>query len=207
MNNYATILNKILEKRIIAILRVSSQDKAAKGIEALKRGGIQVIEVTMNTPGAVETIAKYAQDSELLLGAGTVLDEASCFQAIQHGANYIVTPNINESVIRCANRYQKPVVCGCMTPTEIMTALELGVNLIKAFPAETLGKRFIKDIKAPFPQVLIGPTGGVSLDNIKEWNAAGADIFGIAGEFSKLANEGTYEELTKTARKYVNAIQ
>ena len=207
MNNDATILNKILEKRIIAILRVSSQDKAAKGIEALKKGGIQVIEVSMNTPGAVETIAKYSQDRELLLGAGTVLDEAACFQAIQHGADYIVTPSINEGVIRCANRYQKPVVCGCMTPTEIMTALELGVNLIKAFPAGTLGKKFIKDIKAPFPQVLIGPTGGVNLENIKEWNAAGANIFGIAGEFSKLANEEAYEELTKTARKYVSAIE
>lgn len=207
MKNYVTIINKILEKRIIAILRVTSQDKAAKGIEALKKGGIQNIEVTMNTPGALETIAKYSQDSELLIGAGTVLDEASCLNAIQHGADYIVTPTVNEGVIRCANRYQKPVVCGCMTPTEIVSALELGVNLIKAFPAGVLGKRFIKDIKAPLPQVLIGPTGGVNLDNIKEWNEAGADIFGIAGEFSKLTNEERYDELVETARKYVSAIQ
>ena len=119
--NYVSILNQLLENKIIAILRLDSPQKAQKGIEALKKGGIQAIEVTLNTPGALQVISHYQNVSDLLIGAGTVLDEASCLNAIQHGAQYIVTPTLNEGVIKCANRYQKPVICGCMTPTEIMT--------------------------------------------------------------------------------------
>ena len=105
-----------------------------------------------------------------------------------------------------ANRYQKPVICGCMTPTEIMTALELGVNMIKLFPASILGLDSIKAIKAPIPQALIGPTGGVNLENITLWQKPGADFYGIAGEFSKLANEEKYSELTEIAHRYCTAI-
>ena len=196
--NYVSILNQLLENKIIAILRLDSPQKAQKGIEALKKGGIQAIEVTLNTPGALQVISHYQNVSDLLIGAGTVLDEASCLNAIQHGAQYIVTPTLNEGVIKCANRYQKPVICGCMTPTEIMTALELGVNI--------LGLDSIKAIKAPIPQALIGPTGGVNLENITLWQKSGADFYGIAGEFSKLANEEKYSELTEIAHRYCTAI-
>ena len=189
--NYVSILNQLLENKIIAILRLDSPQKAQKGIEALKKGGIQAIEVTLNTPGALQVISHYQNVSDLLIGAGTVLDEASC---------------LNEGVIKCANRYQKPVICGCMTPTEIMTALELGVNMIKLFPASILGLDSIKAIKAPIPQALIGPTGGVNLENITLWQKSGADFYGIAGEFSKLANEEKYSELTEIAHRYCTAI-
>ena len=179
--NYVSILNQLLDAKIIAILRLDSPEKAQRGIEALKKGGIRAIEVTMNTPGALQVISHYQNTPDLLIGAGTVLDEASCLNAIQHGAQYIVTPTLNEGVIKCANRYQKPVICGCMTPTEIMTALELGVNMIKLFPASILGLDSIKAIKAPIPQALIGPTGGVNLENITLWQKSGADFYGIAG--------------------------
>ena len=105
--NYVSILNQLLENKIIAILRLDSPQKAQKGIEALKKGGIQAIEVTLNTPGALQVISHYQNVSDLLIGAGTVFDEASCLNAIQHGAQYIVTPTLNEGVIKCANRYQK----------------------------------------------------------------------------------------------------
>ena len=196
--NYVSILNQLLENKIIAILRLDSPQKAQKGIEALKKGGIQAIEVTLNTPGALQVISHYQNVSDLLIGAGTVLDEASCLNAIQHGAQYIVTPTLNEGVIKCANRYQKPVIC--------MTALELGVNMIKLFPASILGLDSIKAIKAPIPQALIGPTGGVNLENITLWQKSGADFYGIAGEFSKLANEEKYSELTEIAHRYCTAI-
>ena len=195
--NYVSILNQLLENKIIAILRLDSPQKAQKGIEALKKGGIQAIEVTLNTPGALQVISHYQNVSDLLIGAGTVLDEASCLNAIQHGAQYIVTPTLNEGVIKCANRYQKPVICGCMT---------LGVNMIKLFPASILGLDSIKAIKAPIPQALIGPTGGVNLENITLWQKSGADFYGIAGEFSKLANEEKYSELTEIAHRYCTAI-
>lgn len=204
--NYASIINNLLEAKIIAILRLDSPQKAQYGIEALKKGGIQAIEVTMNTPGALQVISQYQNTPGLLIGAGTVLDEATCLSAIQHGAQYIVTPTLNEGVIKCANRYQKPVICGCMSPTEIITALELGVNMIKLFPASILGTNAIKAIKGPIPQALIGPTGGVNLENITIWEKSGADFYGIAGEFSQLANERKYSELTDTAQKYCAAI-
>lgn len=204
--NYISISNHLLNAKIIAILRLDSPQKAQKGIEALKEGGIRTIEVTMNTPGALQVISHYQNVPDLLIGAGTVLDEASCLNAIQHGAQYIVTPTLNEGVIKCANRYQKPVICGCMTPTEIITALELGVNMIKLFPASILGPDTIKAIKGPIPQALIGPTSGVNLKNISIWENSGADFYGIAGEFSKLANEEKYSELTEITKKYCTAI-
>ena len=204
--NYVSILNQLLDAKIIAILRLDSPEKAQRGIEALEKGGIRAIEVTMNTPGALQVISHYQNTPDLLIGAGTVLDEASCLNAIRHGAQYIVTPTLNEGVIKCANRYQKPVICGCMTPTEIITALELGVNMIKLFPASILGSGAIKDIKGPIPQALIGPTGGVNLENITIWEKSGADFYGIAGEFSKLAGEEKYSELTETAHRYCTAI-
>ena len=194
---YVSTFNQLFENKIIAILRLDSPQKAQKGIEALKKGGIQAIEVTLNTPGALQVISHYQNVSDLLIGAGTVLDEASCLNAIQHGAQYIVTPTLNEGVIKCANRYQKPVICGCMTPTEIITALELGVNMIKLFPASILGLDSIKAIKAPIPQ---------ALENITVWQKSGADFYGIAGEFSKLANEEKYSELTEIAHRYSAAI-
>lgn len=206
MKNYIDIAKELLTEKIIAILRVDSREKAYKGVEALCSGGIRNIEVTMNTPGVLEVIERFANDSRVMIGAGTVLDETACFSAIQHGANYIVTPTLNHGVIRCANRYQRPVVCGCATPSEMMEALELGVNMIKLFPASAVPYDFIKAVKAPLPQLLIGPTGGVSLKNLKEWEKAGADFYGIAGELSSLAKQERYEELESAARQYVQAV-
>lgn len=143
--------------------------------------------MTLNTPGALQVISHYQNVSDLLIGAGTVLDEASCLNAIQHGAQYIVTPTLNEGVIKCANRYQKPVICGCMTPTEIMTALELGVNMIKLFPASILGLDSIKAIKAPIPQALIGPTGGVNLENITLWQKSGCRFLRHCGRIFQIS--------------------
>lgn len=207
MRNYIEIAQKLLSEKIIAILRVGDGEKAKKGVEALARGGIKNIEVTLNTPGALEVIAYYANNGEIMIGAGTVLDESGCFAAVSHGANYIVTPTLNGDVIRCANRYQKPVICGCYTPSEMMQAMELGVNMIKLFPAATVSFDYIKSVKAPLPQALVGPTGGVTLDNIKEWEKSGADFYGIGGELSRLTDQEKYEELEQTARKYVQAVK
>ena len=204
--NYVSILNQLLENKIIAILRLDSPQKAQKGIEALKKGGIQAIEVTLNTPGALQVISHYQNVSDLLIGAGTVLDEASCLNAIQHGAQYIVTPTLNEGVIKCANRYQKPVICGCMTPTRNHYCFRTWGKYDQTIPGFYPWLDSIKAIKAPIPQALIGPTGGVNLENITVWQKSGADFYGIAGEFSKLANEEKYSELTEIAHRYSAAI-
>ena len=207
--NYVEALKHIIDNQIIAILRVSRGDIAIKAARALYNGGIKTIEVTMNVPDVLSIINQLNQEygeAGLLIGAGTVLDEVSCRMAILNGAQFIVTPTINEGVIKCANRYQKPMVCGALTPTEIMTAMELGVNLIKLYPASLTSYSYIKAVKDPLPQAMIVPTGGVNLDNIVQWKESGASAFGIAGEFSKLANAEKYEELEKVARKYVDTL-
>lgn len=207
MKNYCEILSSLLKEKIIGILRVDDENKALKGAEAMKKGGIRCIEVTMNTPGVLSVIEELSGDPELLVGAGTVLDETSCRLAILHGAEYIVTPTLNEGVIRCANRYQKPVICGCYTPTEMTQALELGVNMIKIFPASEYSTDCIKAFKGPLNQILAGPTGGVSRKNIGKWKAAGADFYGIAGELSELTKAEKYEELEQAARELVEEVQ
>ncbi|EOT69866.1 hypothetical protein I585_01345 [Enterococcus malodoratus ATCC 43197] len=207
LKNYVQIINQLLDEKIVAILRVDHPEKAKKGIAAMKKGGLKNIEVTLNTPGALDVISAYSNDEDMMIGAGTVLDEAACQAAIQHGANYIVTPTLNESVIKCANRYQKPVICGCFTPTEMQQAMELGVNMIKAFPASEMSYDAISAIKGPLHYALIGPTGGVTLSNIKIWEEAGADFYGIAGEFCTLTNQEKYDELEEVAARYVDALR
>ncbi len=207
MKNYCEIMSALLKEKIVAILRVDDAEKALKGAESMKKGGIHNIEITMNTPGVLDIIKQLSKDPDLMIGAGTVLDETSCRMAILHGAQYIVTPTVNEGVIRCANRYQKPVICGCYTPTEMVHALELGVNMIKVFPASEYSTECIKAFKGPLNQILAGPTGGVSKENIKKWKAAGADFYGIAGELSRLTKEKRYEELEQAARELVKEVE
>ncbi|OLR55951.1 hypothetical protein BHK98_07700 [Hornefia porci] len=203
MRTYPEILSELLRNRIIAILRVRDAETAERGVRALANGGIRSIEIAMNTPGALDVIRRTSDCRELLVGAGTVLDETTCRLAIMNGAQYVVTPTLNEGVIRCAGRYQKPVVCGCMTPTEMLRAAELGVNMIKIFPASEFSPSSLRAFKGPLPQFLMGPTGGVNLGNLKDWDRNGADFFGIAGEFSTLADAGEFERLTQIAAEYM----
>ncbi len=207
--NYVETLKHLIDNQIVAILRVSSADIAIKATRALYNAGIKSIEVTMNVPDILSILEQLNQEyseKDLLIGAGTVLDEVSCRMAILSGAEFIVTPTTNEAVIKCANRYQKPMICGALTPTEIVTAMELGVNLIKLYPASISTYGYLKAVKDPLPQAMIAPTGGVNLDNIVQWKENGASAFGIAGEFSKLANAEKYDELEKVARQYVNLL-
>ena len=203
MRTYPEILSELLRNRIIAILRVRDAATAERGVHARADGGIRSIEIAMNTPGSLDVISRMSGRRGLLIGAGTVLDEMTCRLAILNGAEYIVTPSLNEGVIRCAGRYQKPVVCGCMTPTEMLRAAELGVNMIKLFPASEFSPASIRAFKGPLPQLLMGPTGGVNLRNLREWSKNVADFFGISGEFSALADAGAFQRLTRTAAEYV----
>lgn len=175
---------------------------------ALTEGGLRAVEVTLNTPGALGMIEALAKNPHLIVGAGTVLDEAGARAAIAAGARLIVSPNLNADVIRTARRYGAIVIPGAMTPTEILTAWELGADIVKVFPAATLGSRYFKEVKAPLDQVHLMATGGITPENLGEFIAAGADAVGMGGALISQADlEGAaYSAVVDKVRRSVNAV-
>ncbi|MCX6090320.1 MAG: bifunctional 4-hydroxy-2-oxoglutarate aldolase/2-dehydro-3-deoxy-phosphogluconate aldolase [Candidatus Atribacteria bacterium] len=201
--------NFIENKKIVAIIRARETGSLLEAVKALKKGGIECIEVTMTTPGALETLKEVrSQVDDVLFGAGTVLDCETARLAILSGAQFIVTPSLNCDVIKMAHRYDVPIIPGAFTPTEILTAWEYGAECVKIFPASSLGPDFIKSMKGPFPQIKLCPTGGISLENMKAFLKAGASCLGVGGKLvdSKLIKDNKWNELTAIAKEYVNAV-
>jgi 2-dehydro-3-deoxyphosphogluconate aldolase/(4S)-4-hydroxy-2-oxoglutarate aldolase len=204
------ILQKVIDSGIVAVVRTETPEKAKKIVEAVKAGGISTIEVTMTVPDALDVIkevARYYKDSDVVLGVGSVLDAETARAAILAGAEYVVSPHLNPEVIKLCNRYQISCMPGAMTVTEVVAAMELGADIIKVFPGEVLGPKFIKAIKAPLPQAALMPTGGVSLENVQEWIKAGAVAVGVGGSLTKGAKTGDYDLVTQTARQFVEKIK
>lgn len=203
-------MKRILDAGIVAVIRTESAEKAVKVIDAVRRGGITAIEVTMTVPGAVEIIRNLTynfKDEEMLIGAGTVLDAETARACILAGAQFIVSPALNPDTIRLCNRYQKICMPGCATVTEILTAMELGVDVVKLFPGDLFGPGIIKSFRGPVPHANIMPTGGVSLDNVDQWIKAGAVAVGVGSDLTKQGlAAGDYNLVTGTARAYVDKI-
>jgi 2-dehydro-3-deoxyphosphogluconate aldolase / (4S)-4-hydroxy-2-oxoglutarate aldolase len=204
-------LNVIRETGIIAIMRAQSSGQLIVAADAIKRGGVKVIEVTMTTPGALAVIAeashRYGRD--VLFGAGTVLDTETARAAILAGAGFVVAPTLNLDVIALCNRYSIPVVPGCYTPTEMLTAWEAGADMIKLFPAEVGGPDLIKAILAPLPQLEIIPVGGVTMETAAEFIRKGAAALGVGSNLinQKLLDAGDMEELTRRAAAFVGEVK
>lgn len=202
------ILKQIKEEKIVGIIRVDSVEKAEKTLDALYEGGLKVVELTFTIPYAHTILAALTQKyaGKMVIGAGTVLDEATARIAILSGAEFLVTPTVNIDVIKLANRYGIPCLSGINTPTELVAALENGVDVAKLFPASNFKPGIIKDLKAPFPNAEIMPTGGISLANIKEWIAAGAYACGVGGELVAGAKTGDYASIVKTAKAFKELV-
>jgi 2-dehydro-3-deoxyphosphogluconate aldolase/(4S)-4-hydroxy-2-oxoglutarate aldolase len=200
----------IIDTGIIAIMRAQTSTQLVDAAVAIKQGGVRVIEVTMTTPGALSVIEEAASlfGSEVLFGAGTVLDPETARAAILAGAEFIVAPTLNLGVIEMCHRYGVPVIPGCYTPTEMLTAWEAGVDFVKFFPAEVGGPRAIKAIRSPLPQIRIVPVGGVNLDNAAEFIRMGAAALGVGGSLinQKLLDKGNLAELTEKAAAFVRAV-
>lgn len=196
---------------VVAVLRADSPDALVHVAQAIGRGGVGAVEITMTTPGALDVIGECADrlGDELLLGAGSVLDPETARAAILAGAEYIVTPTLNPEVITLCRRYDKIVIPGALTPTEILTAWESGADIVKVFPATVVGPRYFKDVKAPLPQVDLMPTGGVDLDNAGDFIRAGACAVAVGSNLVDRAAvaAGEWHVLTDTARKYVDAVR
>lgn len=194
MQDKAPNLKLLLDERIISVIRAKSAEEAMRIVEAVKRGGINTIEIAMTVPGAIGVMEKVAEKfgSDILLGAGTVLDAETARLSILAGAKFIVGPCLNTELIKICRRYSKFVIPGAMTPTEILKAWELGADIVKVFPAGNLGgPKYIKAIKAPLPQILLNSTGGVNLDNAADFIRSGASVISVGSALvDKKAIEG-----------------
>ncbi len=178
-------MHRLRELAVVPIIRTSSEESALAMVEAIVRGGINCVEITMTVPNALQAIEKVADEygDKVLLGAGTVLDPETARSCLLAGAQFFVTPSLNLKTIELARRYSRPIFPGALTPTEILTAWEAGADGVKVFPCSALGgAKYIKALKAPFPQIELIPTGGVNLETIADFLHAGATAVGVGSE-------------------------
>lgn len=210
MWNKLTILQAVVDDGIVAIIRTESAESALKLCEACKAGGVKTLEVTLTTPGALEVIKtlrnKY-DDSQLIVGAGTVLDAESARLAIFSGAQFVVTPALNVDAVRLCNRYQIPTMPGAMSVAEIIAAMECGADIIKLFPGDTFEPGIIKSIRAPLPHAPLMPTGGVSVDNVEAWFKNGSVAVGVGGSLTAPASKGDFDAVTRIAQEFITRIK
>jgi 2-dehydro-3-deoxyphosphogluconate aldolase/(4S)-4-hydroxy-2-oxoglutarate aldolase len=205
------VLNTIRETGVIAIMRAQSSDQLIAAADAIKKGGVSVIEVTMTTPGALGVIAeaKARYGSDVAFGAGSVLDAETGRAAILAGADFVVSPILNLGLIELCNRYGVATMPGCYSPTEVITGWEAGADLIKLFPASVGGPDLVKAILAPLPQVRIVPVGGVDLETAADFIRKGATALGVGSSLvsQKLLDSGDLDELTRRAAAFVAEVR
>ena len=196
--------------RIVAVLRLSDPAALLSVITALVAGGVKAFEVTMTVPNALQAIARIASTlaTDLLLGAGTVLDSQTAVRAVDAGASFIVSPVFRKTVIETCHQRGVPALPGCYTPTEILDAWEAGADIVKVFPATTLGPGYVKDLRAPLPDLKLMPTGGVTPDNAGDWIRAGAAALGIGSALlpARAIAAGDFAQIAELARRAVHSV-
>lgn len=205
------ILNDIESTGLVAIIRADSSAQLIDLCRALVDGGVTVAEITMTTPGALDAIAAASDKlaGQCMIGVGSVLDPETARLAILAGAQFVVSPTTNFDVIEMAHRYDKPIIPGALTPTEILSAWEGGADVVKVFPANHFGPRYLKDVLAPMPQLKLTPTGGVTVDTVKDWLDAGACALGVGSALVKkdLIQSGDWKSLTQLAEQFTQAVK
>ncbi len=205
-----TVLSRIIDSGLIAVIRSGTSDEAVRIAEACAQGGAAVVEITFTVPGAADAIqclAKRNGDSGLTVGAGTVLDPETARLAILAGAQFIVSPALNVETAKLCNRYQIPYLPGAGTVREIIEAMECGAGIVKVFPGETTGPAFVKAVKAALPQSALMPTGGVSLENVRSWIAAGCVAVGIGGNLTRAAATADFQSIADLTKQFIEEIR
>src|SRR6266849_877661 len=192
---------------VVAVIRLKDPARLRAVVDAMAEGGVRALEVTMTVPRAVELIRELAPTlpEGFLLGAGTVTDAATARAVIDAGARFVVSPVFRPDVIAACHARDVPAMPGCFSPTEILAAHECGADIVKVFPATMLGPQFLKDVRAPLPQVKLMPTGGVTLDNAGDWIRAGAVAVGVGSALLDTAAiaAGEFGTITANARRVV----
>jgi 2-dehydro-3-deoxyphosphogluconate aldolase / (4S)-4-hydroxy-2-oxoglutarate aldolase len=204
------VLSRIRELGVVPVVRAQSGDEALALIDALRLGGIDVIELTMTVPGAVEIIRELSrQKHDFVLGAGTVLDAETARACMLAGAQFIVSPATDEGTISCCRTYGVPIMSGALTPTEVVKAWRAGSDMVKIFPCGAVGgASYLKALKAPLPQIELIPTGGVSLETAGEFIKAGASAVGAGADLVdvKKLRAGEPGAITERARRYLAEV-
>lgn len=206
-----SVLKRLNDEKIVAILRHIPVDKVNHTVEALRLGGVKILEVTMNSEGALQSIVQlrnqYSKE-QVVVGAGTILDLKMAKEAVAAGAEFLISPNLDEEVISYAVDQGIEIWPGVMTPSEMVKAWNAGARAIKLFPAGFLGPTFIKDVRAPLGHIPIIATGGISLQNLRQFFDAGAMAIGLGGQLLKknLIANNSFENLQELAAQFVKSI-
>jgi len=210
--NKTDVLQRIRDTGLIPVVRAESADQAMRAVAAIKAGGVGVLEVTMTVPGAIGVIEQLSKafGAEALIGAGTVLDPETADKCIQAGAQFIVSPALNEETIAFCRSQDVAVFPGALTPTEVVRAWNAGADAVKVFPAGAVGgASYLKALKAPLPQIELVPTGGVSLKTAADFIKAGAMALGVGADLvgTKALREGNEALITERARQFLEIVR
>ncbi|HEY6245944.1 MAG TPA: bifunctional 2-keto-4-hydroxyglutarate aldolase/2-keto-3-deoxy-6-phosphogluconate aldolase [Pyrinomonadaceae bacterium] len=210
--NKAEVIKQIKDTGLIPVVRATSADEAMRAIDAIREGGVSVLEITMTVPGAVGVIEQLSKKygSDVLVGAGTVLDAETARACMLSGAQFIVSPALNIETIECCRRYGVAVMPGALTPTEVVQAWTAGADLVKVFPAGALGgASYLKALKAPLPHIELVPTGGVSLKTAADFIKAGASALGVGADLVdlKAIRDGQASVITERAKQFVQIVR
>jgi 2-dehydro-3-deoxyphosphogluconate aldolase/(4S)-4-hydroxy-2-oxoglutarate aldolase len=206
-----SVVDRIREVGILPVVRAASADEALAAVEAIRAGGIPILEITLTVPGAINIIADLTRrlGDQALIGAGTVLDADSARACVDAGARFVVSPSLDIATIETCNALEIPIFPGALTPTEVVTAWKAGADAVKIFPANSVGgASYLKSLKAPLPQIEMIPTGGVSLKTAADFIAAGAFALGVGADLVDLAalRRGDAASITEKAKQYVAVV-
>ena len=206
-----SILKKIIGNKLIAVIRTNRKDNLMPFIDVIIKSGINSIEITLTTPNALSVIKKLKSNykGSILIGAGTVTDLDSAKKALDVGAEYIVTPILNMEVIDYVKKSRFPIISGAFSPTEIYNSFHAGSDMIKIFPANLLGIENFKSIQVIMPKLTLMPTGGISMENAREWLNAGADVLGIGSSLinDQIISNKDYDKLKSNSQKILESIK
>jgi 2-dehydro-3-deoxyphosphogluconate aldolase/(4S)-4-hydroxy-2-oxoglutarate aldolase len=205
-------LETILDSGVVAVIRGMEPGKIVKVATALEKGGVKALEITFDSLGAAEMVKEVKQQlqgKEAIVGAGTVLDGETAQTAIRAGAEFVFGPTFSEEMVKVCNRYGKVAIPGALTPTEVLTAYQSGADLVKVFPAASMGPNYFNKVKGPLPQVPLMATGGVNLDNAPQFIEAGVEAVGVGSALldKQAIKEENYEVLTEKARQFIQAVK
>jgi 2-dehydro-3-deoxyphosphogluconate aldolase/(4S)-4-hydroxy-2-oxoglutarate aldolase len=209
--NRSEVFTKIEESGVIAVIRLNDISRLEGIIDALTRGGINALEITMTTPDAIRIIEQLSSrySGNFLIGAGTVLDPETARIVILAGVSFVVSPVLKTDLIHLVHRYDRLMIAGAFSPTEILSAWENGADAVKVFPATALGPKYFKDIHGPMPQIRLTPTGGVSIENAADFIRAGACCLGVGTALldKKMIADSDWDGLAKRASEFVAAVK